>query len=60
LFDRAVEHGFRLLIENRDGLLFLKVVSPEAGTVAMWPAFQGSIEGTARYAIRCFEHFRTG
>lgn len=60
LFDDAEERGFSIDIENRNGLLFLKVVAPELGTIAMWPAFDGSLEITARYALLCFREFRTG
>ncbi len=58
LFGRAQEAGMEVIVENRCGVLFLKIFEPELGTVAMWPAFGGSIEATARYAWECFEHLK--
>lgn len=53
---QADERGLEVLVENRFGCLFLKIRDPGLGLIAMWPAFDGSIESTARYAYECFEH----
>jgi len=51
----AEAHDFRVLVENRGGMLFLKVFSRRYGVIAMWPVFWGSVEDTARYALDCFQ-----
>jgi hypothetical protein len=55
LVKRAKAVGFEVGIENRSGLLFVQIIDSELGVIALWPAFNGSVERTARYALECFK-----